>query len=132
MRETRVLLDSMAWWEVLWGTPAGEALERAYLRGGRDVHVSALAIGEISAKLDAAGHGARIDDALLAIRAAARVEPVTDAVAEEGGRLRGGLRARDPQASLADAIHLATARAVGARLVSSDPAFRGEPDVEAF
>ena len=128
----RVVLDTMAWWEILWGTPAGARLEKRYLGNGVLVHASALAIGEVSAKLHAAGHGARVDDALLGIRAAARIEPVTDDLAEEGGRLRAELREKDAQASLADAIQLATARTLGARLVSSDPAFKGQRDVEAF
>lgn len=133
MSETRVVLDTMAWWEVLFGTPKGQRLERKYLQApGVRVHASALAIGELAAKLGAAGHAARVEDVLVGVRAFARIEPVTDAVAEAGGRLRAALRERDAQASLADAIQLATARSLGATLVSSDPAFKGERDAESF
>lgn len=47
------------------------------------------------------------------------------------GRLLVELRRTDRQASLADALMLAAARARGAKLVSANPCFAGQVDVVA-
>lgn len=124
--EARVL-DSTAWWEIAAGTATGKALHRKYAEGSSRLYASALVLGELAAKV--ADEGLR--DALLAeIRSAATIIPVSGEIAEAGGRLRARLRASDESASLADGIHLATARSIDAKLVSNDMAFRREKDVE--
>jgi predicted nucleic acid-binding protein len=133
MSDRRVLLDTTAWWEILQGTPAGASLRKRYVQAeSQELYVSAILVAELTARLDAAGLGDDISPALAGIRARSTVLPVTDALAEEGGRLRAVLRQRDRNASLADAIMLASARSVGAKLLSNDPAFAGQPDVVTF
>jgi predicted nucleic acid-binding protein len=63
------------------------------------------------------------------IRQASAVLDLTGELAAAAGILRSHLRKRSRSASLADAIVLATARQEGARVISKDSAFVGEPDV---
>lgn len=127
MSASEVLLDTSAWWEILFATPRGKALARRHLDGGGRPHASALTLGEVAAKL-ATLAPERVEDAMAALRVHARVHPVTAELAEAGGLLRAELRRRVPSASLADGIILATARDLAVPLVSDDEAFVGQPD----
>lgn len=95
-------------------------------------HTSVLTIAEIGAKLTAEGHEERIGPTAASLRYHGDVEEVTAADAQAAGPLRALLRKRSPDAGLVDALILATARRLGARLVSADSAFRGLRDVTAL
>jgi predicted nucleic acid-binding protein len=125
-----IVFDTSAWWEVLRGSEAGTRLNEGYLRdSSRRVHTSAITIGELSAKLGSLGETERAERALVAIRRASELHDVTPDVAFRAGILRSELRATDGSAILADGIVVATARSIAGKLVSSDPAFRGLPDL---
>jgi predicted nucleic acid-binding protein len=125
-----VLLDTWAWWELLRGSKKGAAIQRRFLRSGRiRVHTSAITIGEITAKLASMGERGRVDIVLGSIRRTGPIHDVTVEVARTAGLIRAVLRKSAREASLADGIVLATARSVGAQLVSADSAFKGQPDV---
>jgi predicted nucleic acid-binding protein len=128
--ESDVVLDTWAWWEVFKGSTPGTHIRRRFL-GSEKVraHTSAISVGEISAKLASLGTPGQIDASIGAMRRAGHLHDVTAELARAAGLLRAELRQTDPHASLADGIVLATARRLGARLVSADPAFRGQPDV---
>jgi predicted nucleic acid-binding protein len=126
-----VLFDTWAWWEYLGGTPTGKRLARRYVsRPGLRLHTSILSLAEISAKLASAGQSVRTRAVLSRIEARSHVHAVPRDVVEGSGAVRAALRRRDPAASVLDALILATARHVGATLISADPAFAGEPDVQ--
>lgn len=125
MTSDAIVFDATACWEFAYGSSIGAKLRRKYVEKHRDIHVSALALGELAARAPD-----RASDLVQAVRGFATVVPVSGSIAEAGGKLRATLRKADPTASLADAIHLATARSLGATLVSDDKAFAGEPDVE--
>lgn len=130
MTASKVLFDTWAWWEVLQGSSVGAQLKRRYLDAkGVQVLTSAITLGELSAKLASQGLEPSIPVMTSSIRQASTVEDVTGDLAVQAGMLRARLRRRAKSASLADGIVLATARKCGARLVSTDSAFRGEPDV---
>lgn len=130
MTASDALLDSWAWWEILFATPTGEALARTYLDDPDvRVHASALAPAEIIAKLDAMGEGDWSEPVMRTFRGASQLHDVTASIARDAGLLRGELRQAETSASLADAIILATARRIGAVLVSNDGAFAGQDDV---
>lgn len=131
MSASDVLLDTSAWWEILWATPKGKALARKHLDGGARPHLSALTLGEIAAKL-ASLAPERVETAMASLRVHGQVHDVTAEIAERGGVLRAELRRQDADASLADGIVLATARDLAVRLVSDDRAFKGQPDHVAF
>ncbi|MFZ0830845.1 MAG: PIN domain-containing protein [Thermoplasmata archaeon] len=125
-----ILLDTWAWWELLRGSRNGAVIRRRFLRpSGVRLHTSTITVGEISAKLASMGEARRIDGVIAAIRRAGRLHDVTTDLARTAGILRVELRKSDAQASLADGIVLATARSLGARLISADAAFRGQSDV---
>lgn len=132
MTASKVLFDTWAWWEVLRGSELGAALQRRYLEApGVQILTAAISLGEISAKLSAEGSEESISPAVSSIRRASAVLDLTGELAVEAGILRTQLRRRSKGASLADGIVLATARRNGARLVSEDRAFSGEPDVSS-
>lgn len=130
MTASRVVFDTWAWWEVLQGTPEGARLKRRYLdASGALVLTSAISLGEISAKLSSQGLEGSIPVTVTSIRQASLVEDVTGELAVEAGVLRSSLRRKTRSASLADGIVLATARKYGAKVISIDSAFSGQPDV---
>jgi predicted nucleic acid-binding protein len=130
---SEVLLDSTAWWEIVAGTKVGKRLSDKYLASDRyRVHTSALTIGELVAKsflLDPTGDVAPL---VRVVKGMSDIHNVTADIAEAGGYTRAALRRRDPDASLADGIILATARALDAKLVTNDRALVGERDVIGF
>ncbi len=132
MTASKVLFDTWAWWEVLQGSEVGAALQRRHLDApGVQVLTAAISLGELSAKLSSQGSEDSISPTVSSIRRASAVLDLTGELAVEAGMLRTRLRKRSKAASLADGIVLATARQNGARLVSNDRAFTGEPDVSS-
>lgn len=125
-----VLWDAWAWWEYIFATETGARLRDTYVQAdGVRVHTSALALGELVAKLVETGQGEMVERCRRGILSNSEVHAVTPDIAEAAGRLRGELRQVHPQASLADAIMLATARDLECVLVSGDGAFDGLDDV---
>lgn len=149
MTASDVLLDTWAWWEILFETPVGQELSERYVEDPTvGVHTSALAIGEIVAKLHTLDttHDPEEEDGVLqndvdldrledrivsSIRAFSELHDVRPAIAQQAGAVRSKLRESKATASLADALMLVTARELGAVLVSDDGAFDDEPDVRA-
>lgn len=126
MTGSDVLLDTWAWWEMLFATEVGARLRRRYLgRPNVRVHSSVLALAEIGAKLAASGEADRIAAMSASLKSLSRFHDVSPEIAQAAGPIRAELRRRDPNASLVDALVLCTARRLGARLVSSDRAFKG-------
>lgn len=133
MTGSDVLLDTSAWWEILRGTTAGNGLRARFLGDGRlGVHTSALTLGELAAKLTSLKAGSRLMYVVSAIRRCGTIHDVTAQLAVSGGIERERLRGMSANASLADGIILSTAREIGARLVSSDRAFEGQPELVRF
>lgn len=132
MSASKVLFDTWAWWEVLQGSRPGARLQRRYLESvGVQVLTSVISLGELSAKLSFQGLDDSIPVTMSSVRQASTVVDLTGDLAAEAGILRTRLRKRVRSAGLADAIVLATARQQGARVISIDAAFAGEPDVGA-
>lgn len=123
----RVVFDTWAWWEVLGGTARGRDLEGHYLKKGKvRVYTSAISLGELSAKLVARGEVRKIADMAASIRAYSDIIDVTPEIALHAGILREKLRKAEAQASLADALVMATALQHDAMVISEDPAFRDQ------
>ena len=132
MTASRVLFDTWAWWEVLRGSGPGDALRRRYLdASGFQVLTAALTLGELADKLSSEGASDSVPLTINSIRSASTVVDLTGELAVEAGLLRTRLRRRARFASLAHGIILATARQQGAKLISLDRAFLGEPDVSS-
>lgn len=130
MTASEVLFDTWAWCEVLWDTPVGRRLRKRYFdRQGVRVHTSVLSLTEIGVKLTRLGSADRIGGVFASIQASSTLQPVDHSIAESAVAIREELRRRSPDAGTIDALLLATSRSLGARLVSGDRAFSGEPDV---
>lgn len=124
------MLDSWAWWEILHETRMGASIARRYLQAASaEVLTVDFALAEVAAKLARAGAPETIDAALATMEAASEIVPVTRHQAAEAATLLLRLREKDRDASLADAVMLAAAREHRAKLVSNDPAFKGQRDV---
>jgi predicted nucleic acid-binding protein len=129
---SKVLFDTWAWWEVLQGSREGADLQRRYLGApGVQVLTASISLGELSAKLSSEGAAESISLAVSSVRNASAIVVLTGELAVEAGLLRARLRRHSKSASLADAVVLATARQNGARVISTDRAFAGEPDVSS-
>lgn len=126
MTGSDVVFDAWAWWEVVGGTPLGTRLHRRYLRSPRvRVHTSALAVGEVCAKLRSQGGADRAERFVPLAVAHSEVHDVTLRQCVAGARLREEMRRLAPRASLADGIMAALAAELRARLITGDAAFRG-------
>lgn len=130
MTGSDLLLDAWAWVEIFRGSQQGVALRRRWFIPARyRLHTSAITVAELGAKLAQDGEAGRIPAIVAAIRAAGRIHDVVTDIAQKAGPLRLRLRETDSSASLADALVLATARTIGARILTRDPAFRDQPEV---
>ena len=128
MTESDVLFDTSAWWDYLFETPAGARLRTRFVESGRTrIHTSAISLGEIGARLSEQGAEGQIGTVCGAIRRMSRVWDITADIAQDAGPARSRLRKEAKDASLADAVVLVTAQRAGARIISSDRAFRGVP-----
>lgn len=125
-----VVFDSWAWWEVSRGTDVGERLWKRYFdRTRTKVVTPALVLGEIGGKLHRMKGWKAADEFVKAVRIRSAIHSMDDDIAALAGQLREHLRLRHRDASLADAIMLATARTLGLPLISQDPCFEGVADV---
>lgn len=130
MKTEGVVFDAWAWFEVLDGSTAGKRLWTQYLQP-RKVVTPALAVAEVARKLHLRGGTRQADEFTRAARIRSRIQPLDDDIAALAGQLWQHLRKRDRNASLADAVMLATARTLGLPLISRDPCFKGCADVRA-
>ncbi|MHB8585991.1 MAG: PIN domain-containing protein [Thermoplasmatota archaeon] len=129
----RVALDTTAWFEVFAENPAGRKLSTEFLdKPNVKVLTPSLALAEMSAKLARRGLADRIAVTLSAMDSGSEVVHLSTTAAMACGPLLVELRKADENASLVDAIMLATARDQDAKLISNDPAFKDQPDVITF
>ena len=127
-----VVFDSWAWWEVVRSSALGDRLARRYLeRTEAKVMTVDYTLAEIAAKLVVLGLGDQIASSLSVIERGSDVLSISVEVAELAASLRLELRRTDRNASLSDAVVLATARNRGAILISGDPCYAGQGDVRA-
>lgn len=125
------LLDATAWWEIIRGSKAGRAIHAKYVEPRTHrLHVSALTLGEVTAKFGLVGEAGAAKEGVSMIQQVATVHPVTAELAVQGGLARGELRKAEKNASLVDGIILATARSLDVVLVSDDKAFKKERRVD--
>lgn len=120
---TPVVVDSFAWVEYADGSVAGEQA-RTYIEGNDSLYTPAIVVAELS---DRATRTDRRDDWLSSlypfIRRQTTIQPLTPELADLAGAVKWELRDESPEAGLADAIVLATARANDARVLTGDSDF---------
>lgn len=127
-----VVFDAWAWMEVLAGSRVGAALRKKYL-DDEDVDVLTvdITLAELSARFVADGKAGLVPEVVdTVLGSSTAIVPISRDDAIQAGDLRRELRSRTKKdASLVDAVVLSVARNRGAKLLSCDAAFAGQPDV---
>lgn len=123
------LLDTSVWVAIFDGEASADALPEA--QGELETLTTPIVLAEI-ASLHRRGRVGR-EPPVEAIRSVARVEEMLVEDAVEGGALHGRLRAEGhAKVGLGDCLIYATARRVGALLITLDLDLAGEPHVRVL
>lgn len=118
-----VVVDAYAWVEYAEGSPEGERA-REYIEGETALYTPAVVLAELSDRSTRLNRRADWTTTLRPfIRRHTTVVPLDAALADRAGQVKWELRESSPQAGLADAIVLATARGHDARVLTGDPDF---------
>ena len=132
MRRTalKIVVDSWAWVEILKLSPAGKEA-KDHLERADEAFTPSLALAELARKYIREGVEVRVLEAWIqGISEATEVYPIDAKLAIKAAEASEELLAKAgkedlDRPGLGDAVVLATARAVGAKLISGDPHFRG-------
>jgi predicted nucleic acid-binding protein len=116
----RIVADAYAWVEYLDGTPRGEKL-RAILEGDAEVYTSAVTLAEVVSKAARAGRDHQT--AYAVIHGNSTVVDANEQLSNQAGVLHAEIRRTVHDFGLADAYVLATARRLGAKVLTGDPHF---------
>lgn len=120
-----VVLDTSAWVALARNEPAAEAIVQRI--AGRTVVLANVVLAE----LESLAERERIPASIPREAAeTALYEPLTEDDAREGGRIHGAARRRRVNTSLSDALIVATARRMGATVLTTDRTLAREDDVE--
>lgn len=118
-----IIVDSYAWVEYAEGSPQGE-VARNYVEGGSDIVTPAVVVAELA---DRAARTRRDDDwrdiLYPFVRRHTTIRPLDPELAIRAGELKWEMREHSPEAGLADAMVLATAREYDGRVLTGDPDF---------
>ncbi len=129
----KVVIDSYAWIELFRGSETGEKVKKIISKA-EEVYTSSIVLAEISRKYFREGFDPRtVKDRVKLIERLSIIVHVKDNLAVESGKcfleLREYSRKMDMDSpSLADAIILATARMMDAKIVTGDRHFKGLPE----
>jgi len=121
----RYVADAYAWVEYLDGTPRGEKL-RAILEGDAKTYTSAVTLAEVVSK--AARTGRDHQTAYAIIHGNSTIVDADEQLSNQTGILHAEIRRTIHGFGLADAYVLATARRLGAKVLTGDPHFTGVDD----
>ena len=118
-----VVVDSSAWVEYAEGSEAGERA-RAYVEGEHALYTPSIVVAELADRSTRSDRrDAWIDTLYPYIRGHTTIVPLAPDLADRAGALKWEMRESNPQAGLADAIVLATAREHDARVLTGGPDF---------
>lgn len=118
-----VVVDSYAWVEYAAGSDEG-ARAREYIEGDFALYSPSLVVAELSDRATRTGRRADWNEQLFPyIRRHTTIEHLTTELANRAGELKWELRECSPNAGLADAVVLASAREHEARVLTGDPDF---------
>ena len=124
---TRLIVDSYAWVEYLDGSFKGERVE-ALLEEATDTYTPTPVVAEVTSKTIRSGKDPAV--AFQVLRSWSILLPLDVETARAAGGLHATYRKRVPDFAMTDAVVLAVARKLEARVVTGDPHFRGMRGVE--
>ena len=119
------VIDTSAWLEYINGTAKGLQIRTVIER--EEIATSMIAIAELADKL--ARNNKRFDITLQFIQRRAAIIDLSVAIALHAAQLKKDSRRKSEKFSMADGIHLATARQEGAVLLTADTDFAGLENV---
>ncbi|MGQ0797904.1 MAG: PIN domain-containing protein [Methanobacteriota archaeon] len=119
---TSYVIDSYAWIEYLDGTDRGARVARI-LEGRLERYTPTPVVAEVTSKALRTGRDAGV--AWAAMKTLSIVLPLDAEAARSTGALHATYRKRISDFSLTDAVLLAFARRLDARILTGDPHFQG-------
>ena len=123
----RYVVDSWAWYEYFEGSAAGFRIRPYVEEGSASLYTSAISVAELVSKFL---RSRREPQPLVsAITSLSAIVAADLAIASSAGRIHSDLRKIYADAGLADAFVVATARRVGAKVLTGDPHFSKIKDV---
>lgn len=118
-----VVVDSYAWIEYADGSDEG-ARARQYIEGSSTLFTPAIVVAELADRATRLNRHKDWTASLYPfIRHNSTIVSLDDELANRAGEVKWEMRDSSPEAGLADAIVLATARAQEARVLTGDPDF---------
>lgn len=120
----KFVVDASAWLEYFDGSPKGEKIKKYF--EDAELYTSALCVAEVVARV--LRRGASADVARTVINARSVVISVDFDLGAHGGILYATLRKTRAKISLSDAITLAIAKKLSAKILTFDNDFRGIPE----
>jgi predicted nucleic acid-binding protein len=133
--DSKVIVDSWAWVELFKGSIPG-ARAKEHIESAEDAFTPSIVLAELARKYHReAERPPYIRRRLQAITESTQLVDIDAALAEEAGRASAELAETARERSLespglADAVILASARMLKAKVLTGDQHFRGLPDTE--
>lgn len=121
-RGTALVIDSFAWVEYFRGTRLGRQVDRFV--ASQRCATPTIVLAELADKYAREGiPSLRLD--LDEVESRTVLVPLDRPIAEEAGRVKAEARRKTPDFPLSDGIVSATAKSLGADVLTGDPHFRG-------
>lgn len=120
----KLVVDASAWLEYLDGSTKGEGIRKRFEKA--QLYTPAICLAEIIARMIRRGFSPEI--AKIAVPARSTVVAIDGNIGITGGTLYAELRKERPKIALSDALTLAIARKLGAKVLTCDNDFRGIPE----
>ncbi|MFQ6074564.1 MAG: PIN domain-containing protein [Candidatus Bathyarchaeia archaeon] len=119
----RYVVDAYAWIEYLIGSDAGRRVKAALEREDNEIYTSAVTVAEVVSKT--AREGRSPETAYEILVSDSNIIDVNQGLSRDAGLLHAKIRRKIRDFGLADACVLATARSLGAKILTGDPHFKG-------
>lgn len=124
---SKYVLDSWAWIEYFEGSVKAEKVKEVILDPRSEVFTHCVSVAEIISKAKRTGKDA--EEVWTAINSNSKIVEASAKGCKSIGIIHATTKSRQRNFSLADAFVLATARELGARVITGDPDFRGLGEV---
>ena len=125
---TRYVVDAFGWVEYLAGTPLGAQVRVVVEDEENEIFTAALSVSEVVSRAQREGRDGRRAAGLL--EGASVVVPIDFSLAVSTGIIHAEKRRRIQDFPYGDAAILAVAKRLKAKVLTGDPHFRGQENVE--
>ena len=123
----KLLIDAFSWIEYLEGSAIGEEVHRILKNKEHEIFVLPITIAEVVSKTERKKGNTQL--AYNIILENANIIETTPRVARETGMLHAQTRKKIPHFGIVDALLIATAKSIGARVLTGDSHFKSFKDV---